>query len=475
MQNGTHEQGQWRKCRWLLDSPGFDHSRRDTALEALEFNKRAADHLQQSTFYDWLTGLPNQALLELQLTQHLNMKRTFALCLLNIDQFKIFNMHYGQTLGDQLLMKVVARIKLHLAPGDLFARLGGNHFILIPWALEERMAIEGFVERLLLELALPYQLGQQQVSLMFNVGITLHSAQVSQPKDAINQASIAMDSAKQGDGQRYAFYDPQMHLKRVRHWDLESDLPHAIRNRQLRVCYQSIVSLRQQRLTGFEALVRWQHPTYGLLSPVEFIPHAERTGFIVPIGQWMLHEACVQVGQWNGQLDHPLTMQVNLSAQELMEPDLPQSIQAVLHQTTIPSAALKLEITESMVLHNLDLAIKQLHRIKAFGVHISMDDFGTGYSSLSYLHKLPIDTLKIDRSLTQAMTHSSTQVLMAIIRLAHNLGMDVTAEGVETQGQLKRIQHLGCDYAQGYLFSKRERPEKVQQLLNQPIAEFVQA
>ncbi len=460
-------------CLLLIQHPPLSYYQRENilqtgrekALEVIEVKKQAADHLRRSTFYDWLTGLPNQALLELQLTQHLTGQKAFPLCLLDIDQFKVINLHYGRTLGDQLLLKVVARIKLYLAPGDLFARLDGDDFIVIPWALEGRKAIESFVERLLLELALPYQLENHKVLLKFYCGITLDAAGVSQPKVAINQAFIAMENAR-GSEQQYALYEPQMHLQMLRHWHLERDLPQAIQKEQLRVFYQSIVSLKHKKLAGFEALVRWLHPTYGLLSPYEFIPLAEKTGFIVPIGQWIMHQACAQVAQWNGQIEHPITVQVNLSAQELLQTGLPETIQAILQQACIPPKALKLEITESMVIHNLDLAVKQLRRIKATGVHISMDDFGTGYSSLSYLHQLPIDSLKIDRSLTQAKTTGSTKVLKAIISLAHNLEMDVTAEGVENNEQLERIQNLGCDHVQGYLFSKPQLPDLAQNLLN---------
>lgn len=446
---------------------------RETTLAAIQERKQNAEQLQRSTFYDWSTGLPNQMFLKVQLMQALERLKhedseTFILGMLDIVDFKAVNMRYGPGVGDLILMQVIERIKQHLASEDLLARLGDDSFVIIPWSLGQQDAVEPLMTQLLADLKAPYRLEGNEITLNFTLGMAQGTAFQDQPEEVLNRANIAMDYARRQGTQHYAMYDATMHLQAMRQSDLERDLPQSIQHQQLLAYYEPIVSLQQGDITGFEALVRWHHPMYGLLSPLEFIPLAEETGFVVSLGQWMLDQACHQVNQWNAGFNRSLAIQVNLSARQLTQPNLLSIIQTILHQTPVPPQALKLEITESMVHQNLDLVVAQLQQIKAFGIHICMDDFGTGYSSLNYLHRLPIDTLKIDRSLTQATTPGSAEILRATVNLAHNLGLDVIAEGVETVQQLKRIQSLGCDYVQGYLFAKPAPPSLAQQLLRHP-------
>ncbi|MGF1602014.1 MAG: putative bifunctional diguanylate cyclase/phosphodiesterase [Thermosynechococcaceae cyanobacterium] len=446
---------------------------REAALESQQERKMTAAQLQYSTFYDCLTGLPNQTFLRVQLVQALERLRQeqvslFTLCLLSVNDFKVVSRRYGQAFSDQLLMQVIERLRHHLELEDLLVRLGENNFVFIPWSLNTRQRVEALTEAMLQELALPYQLGPHEVSSSFSLGLSQGTAFQDQPEDILDHARMAMGYAKH-QGEPYRFFDSTLHLEVIRNSDLERDLPQSIHQQQLLAYYEPVVSLQHRKVTGFEALVRWNHPTYGLIFPGDFIPLAEKTGFVVPLGKWMLEQACTQVAQWNNGSNHDLAVQVNLSARQLAASNLLETVQTILEQTPVLPQYLKLEITESMVHEDLDSSIQQLEYIRAFGVRICLDDFGTGYSSLNYLHRLPLDTLKIDRSLTQATSPGSTEILTATINLAHNLSLDVIAEGVETPQQLHRLQRLGCDYAQGYLFAKAQPPDLAQAFLDQPL------
>ncbi len=446
---------------------------REAALEMIQERKENAVQLQQSTFYDLSTGLPNQLFLRVHLVQALERLKQgkcspFVLSLLSVEPLKVLRRRYGQAGVEQLLEQVIDRIRQILAPKDLLARFSEDSFVLLHWGLNAQN-VEPLIESMLQSLALPYQLGPHEVAARFSLGLSLETGFHEQPEEVLDHASIAMGYAKH-HGRPYAVFNSAMHLQVIRQAGLERDLPQAIRQQQLLAYYEPVVSLKEKAVTGFEALVRWHHPTYGLLAPGSFIPLAEENGFVVPLGEWMLEQACTQVAQWNQDFNRSLAVQVNLSARQLSEANLLETVQTIVQHTPVLPKYLKLEITESMVHQNLDATVEQLERIKAFGVHICMDDFGTGYSSLNYLHQLPIDILKIDRSLTQAMNPGSTAILRATINLAHDLGLDVIAEGVEIQAHLDRLLFLGCDYAQGYLFSKPMPPHMAQEFFQQPLA-----
>jgi EAL domain-containing protein (putative c-di-GMP-specific phosphodiesterase class I) len=307
-------------------------------------------------------------------------------------------------------------------------------------------------------LAMPYNLGGHEVFTTVSIGIALSSPDYQRPEDILRDADTAMYRAKQLGKARYEVFDQAMHTRAMDMLGLERDLRWAVKREEFFLQYQPIISLDTNRLRGFEALIRWQHPERGVIPPVKFIPIAEETGLIIQIGQWVLGEACRQVRQWQElyPANEPLTISVNLSGKQFMQPDLLEQIQSVLRDTGLDPRSLKLEITESVVMENIETATRTLEQLRALGVELSIDDFGTGYSSLSYLQRFPVSTLKIDRSFISRMTeHEGTaEIVRTIMKLAQNLGMDVVAEGVETEQQRAQLGALECAFGQGYYFSK---------------------
>jgi EAL domain-containing protein (putative c-di-GMP-specific phosphodiesterase class I) len=303
-----------------------------------------------------------------------------------------------------------------------------------------------------------------------SIGIALSSSGYDRPDDILRDADIAMYRAKENGKARYELFDHGMHARAVSRLQLESDLRQAIEQKEFCVYYQPIISLQTGRLAGFEALVRWNHPRRGLVAPADFIPVAEETGLIVPIGQWVLNEACAQVRQW--QIDSPshrsLSLSVNLSARQVAQPDLLQRIKDALETSKLNPHCLKLEITESVVMENAEAAAQMFKQLRSLGVQLSIDDFGTGYSSLSYLHRFPLNYLKIDRSFVMRLTtDNDNAIVRTISTLARNLGMEVIAEGIETEEQFQQLKMLGCEYGQGYLFSRPVSNDGVEHLLAQ--------
>ncbi len=434
---------------------------RENVLAQSAERKRAAEQLRHSIFYDWLTELPNQSFIRLRLVDALSQIKndpgcSFALLYIDIKHFKAINTRLGLWSGDQLLMMVAKRLSEQLRPDDIAARFGGDDFVVLLRPVEGEQDIRQLTERIQRHLLAPYAIHSQEVHIQFDMGIVLGTALYQQPEDLIRDACTALEYAKGHGTEDYAIFHQTMHLQSLTRMQLEHDLSRAIWQNELRVCYQPIISLTDGSLQAFEALVRWQHPTLGLLSPNQFIAIAEDSGLIIPIGAWILKEACEQIQQWRSQTHLPLTMHVNLSVRQLDQLDLLDSIQKILAETQLDPSGLKLEITETMVFNNLEYAASILRQIKSLGIRISMDDFGTGYASLSYLHQLPIDNLKIDQSFVETIGTSGTEseIIQAVVQLAHSLNIDVVAEGVETTEQSHRLKTLGCDYAQGYLFAK---------------------
>ena len=432
---------------------------RDHQLSHLAECKQLERQLRHSTFYDPLTGLPNRAFLKVYLTQALERFRRdlsyrFAGLVLDIDRLKKLNMRLGYSAGDQLLTAIAQRVKQCLKPGDTLARLGGDDFFILLEHLHDLSAAQQLAEQIDTALSVPFMLDTQSVVIEVSIGIAIGTSLHEQPDALIRDACTAMYQAKAQRQPRYAVFDQAMHIQVLRRLQLEHDLASAIAQHELLAYYQPIISLRTHQVVGFEALARWHHPRYGFLSPTEFIPIAEETGIVLTIGQWMLHETCAQIQQWQQRSHLPLTLHVNLSARQLEQLTLFHQIEQILTETHLNPDQLKLEITESMALNDLESAVAILTQIKDLGIQICLDDFGTGYASLSYLHQLPVDQLKIDRSLTQAICSGSAAIVQSIITLAHALQIDVIAEGVETQEQAAQLQALSCEYAQGYLFSK---------------------
>jgi diguanylate cyclase (GGDEF)-like protein/PAS domain S-box-containing protein len=425
--------------------------------------KRAEQQLLYDAFHDALTGLANRALF----TDHLKLaiaraqrqtERQFAVLFLDLDRFKVINDSLGHMVGDQLLVGIARRLESCLRPGDTVARLGGDEFtILLEDLSDEAEAVE-VADRLQRTLAMPFNLGGHQVFSTASIGITLSSIGYERSEDCLRDADTAMYRAKQHGKARHELFDASMHARAMKLLQVESDLRRAVEHHELVVYYQPIMSLETGRVRGFEALVRWQHPQQGLISPADFIPVAEETGLIVPLGQWVLGEACRQARIWQDQFpsDPPLTISVNISAKQFAQPGLIEQVEQVLRETGLEPHSLQLELTESVVMESIETATDLLHRLRALGVALSIDDFGTGYSSLNYLHNFPLDTLKIDRSFVNQMVgnNENNEIVQTIVTLARSLGMNVVAEGIETETQLASLQALECEGGQGYLFAK---------------------
>ncbi|HYO63890.1 MAG TPA: EAL domain-containing protein [Pyrinomonadaceae bacterium] len=425
--------------------------------------KRAEEQLLHDAFHDMLTGLPNRALFIDHLKMAIQRSRRnegkmFAALFLDLDRFKVINDSLGHMLGDQLLVGIARRLEACLRPGDTVARLGGDEFVVLVEDIADTNDAAEIAGRIQEELSQPFNLGGHEVFTTVSIGIAPSSAGYERAEDLLRDADTAMYRAKTLGKKRYEIFDRAMHDRALKLLQLETDLRRAVDRAEFALHYQPIISLDSGRVRGFEALVRWVHPERGFISPDDFIPVAEETGLIIPIGQWVLEEACRQARAWQEShpSDLPLTISVNLSGKQFSQPDLIERVRGVLRETNLDARHLKLEITESMVMENIETAVEMLTQLRALGVEISIDDFGTGYSSLSYLHRFPINTLKIDRSFVSHMTENTenAEIVRTIITLARSLEMDVVAEGVETAEQLQQLKDLDCDYAQGFLFSK---------------------
>ena len=443
-------------------------------LRDITERKQAEEQLQHIAFYDSLTELPNRALFMDRLEHVLqrakrNQDCLFAVLFLDLDDFKLINDSLGHLAGDRLLKEIARRLRNCLRPSDTLARLGGDEFTIL---LEELKNLEDAIkvaERIHNQLSLPFKLNSHEIFPNTSIGITLSTMGYDQPKEILRDADTAMYRAKTLGKGRYEVFDSYLHQSAVASLQLKNDLRRAIERQEFLIYYQPIRELATGRLTGFEALLRWQHPERGFVSPAEFIPVAEETGSIVPLGQWILSEACRQMKAWQEQLPtaESLKISVNLSGKQLTEAEFIEKINQILTQTGLDSRSLKLEITESTLMENVEVATKMLRQLRARKINLSLDDFGTGYSSLSYLHRFPLNTLKIDRSFVSRMkaNDENSEIIRAIVTLAHTLGMDVTAEGVETQEQLEQLKLLRCEQGQGYLFSRPLNQKAAEALL----------
>ncbi len=433
--------------------------------------RRAEALRQRDTLHDSLTNLPNRTLLMDRLG--LSMERLkgrrrhkFAILFLDVDRFKIVNDSLGHARGDQLLVAIAERLQSCLRPGDTLARLGGDEFAMLCEEIQGVSEATRVADRIHRAMVPPFPLDGHEVFATMTIGIAVSAAAYERPEDILRDADTAAYRAKTLGKARHEVFDKDMHSHAVALLKLESDLRRAIERREFRLHYQPILSLEDGRIAGFEALVRWQHPERGLLLPAAFLEVAEETGLIVPIGSWVLQEACRQLGAWRAS-SPPLVMSVNLSSRQASQPDLVQEVGRILKDTGLDPSRLRLEITESVLMEHADSVTESLSQLKALSIQLHIDDFGTGYSSLSYLHRFPLDALKVDRAFIRRIGEPGgrPEILRAIVGLAHNLGMEVVAEGVETQAQLEELKSLRCRYAQGYLFSKPVDSEAAERLI----------
>ena len=440
--------------------------------------RRAEALLVYDALHDALTGLPNRTLLVERIEQAIRTARydstyQFAVLFIDLDRFKLINDSLGHTIGDELLVAISTRFRHCLRNSDIVARLGGDEFTVLLEGIQDASDATQVAQRILESLCKPFNLKGHTVASSASIGIVMGSTAYESAADLLRDADIAMYHAKETGRACYALFDRELHVQTLKALQIQNDLRQALERQEFILCYQPIVSLSTGKLIGFEALVRWHHPQQGFISPGEFISVAEETGFIIFLGEWVLREACRQMRQWQLQfpLHSPLTISVNISGKQFSQVNFVQQIEQILLETGFDAHLLKLEITESVLMENAQSSTTMLSQIQALGIRLSIDDFGTGYSSLSYLHRLRLDTLKIDRSFVRDVDLSveKIEIIRTIIALAWNLGMDVVAEGIETKKQLFQLRSLKCEYGQGYLFAKPLDRAAIEALLAQDL------
>ncbi|NJR66455.1 MAG: bifunctional diguanylate cyclase/phosphodiesterase, partial [Leptolyngbyaceae cyanobacterium CRU_2_3] len=442
--------------------------------------------LKHNAYYDALTGLLNQTAfkekLEVAIAQRTPLAvissgrgcfaedalKQFAVLFLDLDYFKLVNDSLGHLVGDQLLIAVTQRLITCIGREDTVARFGGDEFVILLSAVTQVSDATHVAERILHELQRPFKLEGNEVFISTSVGIVLSGSGGEEPDAVLRNADLALYQAKGNGKATYAVFDAEMHTEAVKRLQMETDLRRAIERHELEVYYQPIVDINMQQINGFEALLRWHHPTLGMVPPTQFIPMAEEKGLIIKLGWWVLRQACQQMRSWQQQYDccQSMMVSVNLSSKQFLQPDLLEQIDRILNETGLQPHNLKLEITESLFMTNTEATRFKLRRLRNNGIQLGLDDFGTGYSSLSYLHRFPINTLKIDRSFISHLgtNGENSEIIETITVLAHKLGMDVVAEGVETAEQLAQLRIIGCEQIQGYLFSPPVAASKMAKL-----------
>ncbi len=465
----------------LAPIPGTDKS--VASLADITELKKAERQIYHQAFHDTLTGLPNRALFMEILNMAIKRSKRrgdyyFAVLYLDIDRFKLVNDSLGHNVGDKLLVAFANRIKDSLREIDSLARLGGDEFVILLEDIESDRFASDVAERLQQELKRPFMVSGKEVFAPASFGVVSSTKDYDQAENIIRDADSAMYHAKEKGKAQFKVFDKKLHEKAMHLLQRETDLRKAIHNRQFENHYQPIVDLKTASLVGFEALIRWNHPQLGLISPGSFISIAEENGLIIPITRLVTESACRDLQQWQEQLGEQilLSMNVNISSKHFLLPSLLDDIQAILKKTGMSPERLKLEITETALMEDADETVRLVHRLKDYGLQLVIDDFGTGYSSLSYLQRLPIDTLKVDRSFVSRIQNEpdgNRNIVEAIISLAHRLNMIVVAEGVETPEQYAILLGMNCQLGQGYLFSKPLSKNIVDDLI-QTIMDFSQ-
>ncbi|OIP73350.1 MAG: GGDEF domain-containing response regulator [Oscillatoriales cyanobacterium CG2_30_40_61] len=429
--------------------------------------------LLKKALYDQLTNLPNRLLFIQHLESTINQlqehpNHQFAVLFLDCDRFKVINDSLGHSVGDQLLVSIAQRLQSTVSDIDILSRFGGDEFaILLRDLTEPEMAIQT-AEKIIDILAKPFSILSYPIYINASIGVAYSQPEYSRPEQILRDVDTAMYRAKSRGISCYQVFDPTMYKSALSFLQLDADLRTAIKEQQLGVNYQPIIALKTGKIVGFEALVCWEHPQRGLISPNEFIPVAEETGLITEIGNLVLRQAGEQIYLWQQQFQEiPLTISINLTPRQFSQNNLIAQLDEIVEQTHLNYNCLKLEIKESAIMNNVKTAQVILNQLRQREIQLSLDDFGTGYSSLSYLHSFPVDTLKIDHSFIQELDEDPQQfgLVPVIINIAQKMGMNVIAEGIETAQQLKKLRQLNCDFGQGYFFSTPLNPEQAVKLL----------
>ncbi|MFN2442430.1 MAG: putative bifunctional diguanylate cyclase/phosphodiesterase [Thermoanaerobaculia bacterium] len=419
----------------------------------------AASQVEHIAYHDPLTGLPNRALFldrfAVAISHASRHQGKLAILFLDIDRFKQVNDSLGHTMGDQLLKTAANRIRQTVRDEDTVARLGGDEFAILIHALAHAEHAGKVARKILDVLASPFPLGAREVFVTASLGIAIFPNDGADAEALVKNSDTAMYRAKHHGGDGYQFYTASMNSRALELLELESGLRRAMRNQELELYYQPLIDLQSGGIYGLEALLRWNHPEKGTILPDQFIPTAEVSGLIVPIGGWVVREACRQARFWQRQKGVDLVVSVNLSARQFQQPDLIDTIRLALEESRLPPRLLELEITETSAMHDVQRTIRTLHELKELGVRVAIDDFGTGYSSLSYLKQFPVDTLKLDQSFVRDLiAPQDAKIVSGVIAMAHSMSLQVMAEGVETLSQLEFLRANECDKLQGYLFSR---------------------
>ena len=434
-----------------------------TILRSIRYaieRKKSDLHLNYLAQYDPLTGIPNRQFFNDQLTRATARARRdgrkVTLLFLDLDAFKVVNDTLGHDAGDRLLKEVADRIRRSVRTGDIVARLGGDEFAVMLEGLSSARDVETLAAGLLEVIAQPYHIADRQLAITTSIGITVYPSDNSDTQMLLKNADIAMYQAKENGRNNFKFFHEQMHADLMEYHQLERDIRDAIQHGQFRVAYQPKVNVRINQLQGLEALLRWDSPTRGNVHPSDFIPVAEESGHIIPIGYWILNEVCLTLRAWQDKGLSLVPVSVNVSARQFQQPDFHKRVKEILGRHDIDPSLIEIELTEGLVMEDTDAAQRELAQLKAIGLRISIDDFGTGYSCLSYLRRFPIDVLKIDRSFVQEIggSRDGESIIDAIISLAKSLRLETVAEGVETTAQLHYLLDHGCHVVQGFLFGR---------------------
>lgn len=442
------------------------------SLRDITRRKRAEERILHDAFHNPLSGLPNRALFMDRLGMALERLRrnedySFAVLYMDLDRFKLINNSMGQTAGDKVLVSVSKKLESCLRKVDTIAHLGGDEFAVLIDGVNDLGEAMQVVSRINSELKSPIEVNGEQVFITMSIGIRFGIRDCDDPETPLRDAETAMHRAKENGGESCQIFDREMHVKAMKNLHLEAEIRRAVEKHEFRIHYQPIVSTLSGKITGFEPLLRWEHPERGLLAAGEFIHVINETGLIVPICEISLHTACEQSMEWISRGFHPVYASVNISPVQLRQYNFVDSIARVLKDTGLDPSLLVLEFTEDSVIQDMEVNLKILHQLRAMGMGISIDDFGTGYSSLSYLKRFPVTSIKIDRSFVKGLPQDSddSAIVRAIITMAHSLGLKVTAEGVETEEQLEVLRRLDCDELQGYLFSRPIPANEFEELL----------